>query len=148
MALTTEDPLKSHESTKRVLFHLVNCYQTWRDLAPNEFTDDAVRIGEQHLREVDWFPPDGGWFANGTDTAPSYETRPTDNVLTLIDNELKRLRGSPPDGRGRWRQGVLDARQAAAHELQKIRDAYVVESLSRETEDLRLYGIQEKSDDV
>lgn len=66
----TEDQFKSHEATKRVLYHLVVTYQAWRNTSlglPNEFTDDAVRIGEQHLRDVGWFPADGGWLADEPD---------------------------------------------------------------------------------
>ena len=148
-----EDPLTNHEATKRVLFHLVNTYQSWRDKnsgigVPNEFTDDAVRIGEQHLRDVDWFPEDDA------DTPPTGGSKiPTDEVLDLIDAELERLR-EPLNGRdsfyfGRrkrgWVGGVSTARQVSASKLQTIRDAYVTASIVRETESLRLYDIQ-KSD--
>lgn len=154
-----KDDLLPHESTKRVLYHLVHSYQTWRDPGsglgvPNEFTDDAVRIGEQHLREVDWFPEDEGWLANHTDTSPDDHSWVSDNVLALIDGELSRLRAPVKSevsllwGRRKkgWIQGVGDARAVAAKELQHIRDAYVIESLTRETEALRLYGIQENQD--
>lgn len=147
-----EDSLKSHESTKRVLYHLVNSYQTWRDQLgmPNEFTDDAVRIGEQHLREVEWFPEDEGWLVEGRDASLSYDynsLKPHGSVLDLIDAELARLKDTTSLwGKGRWRKGVIDAREAAALRLQDIRDAYVLESLTRETESLRLYGIKETDD--
>ena len=147
--MESEDPLKSHESTKRVLFHLVNCYQQWRNTTlgvPNEFTDDAVRIGEQHLREVDWFPVDEGWLADNKDTSPRHAKRTESaDVLSLIDAELRRLKGPPPEsGSRRWRKGVVDGRNAAAQKLQKIRDAYVMESIVRETERLGLYDVEPK----
>jgi hypothetical protein len=59
------DSLDSHEATKRVLYHVVASYQAWRNELPNELTDDAIRIGEQHLRLVNWFPEDEGWLADG-----------------------------------------------------------------------------------
>lgn len=141
---------RSHESTKRVLYHLVHSYQTWRNErlgVPNEFTDDAVRIGEQHLREVDWFPEDEGWLAHGDNTSP-YHVLNTTDVLSLIDSELARLKDTNALwGKGRWRKGVLDAREAAAWELQHIRDTYVMECLTRETESMRLYGITDTKDE-
>lgn len=143
--MTIHEPLKSHEATKRVLFHVVNSYQTWRNQLgiPNEFTDGAVRVGEQHLREVDWFPEGVGWLANNTDASP-VSPKLHNDVLDLIDAELRRLGDTHNlGGRKSWREGVLTARETAARELQKIRDAYVVEALTRETEALRLYGIKE-----
>lgn len=149
--------LNTHESTKRVLFHLVNTYQTWRTGngrslgVPNEFTDDATRIGEQHLRLVNWFPEDEGWLANNTDTSPNDGAKlPTDSVLSLIDEELQRLR-EPVDARnsmyfGRRRRGWFDgltaSREVSARHLQKIRNAYTMELLVRETERLSLYDIE------
>ncbi len=47
-------------ATLRVLYHVVHSYQSWRAAGlPNELTDDAIRIGEQHLRENNWWPNDG-----------------------------------------------------------------------------------------
>ncbi len=54
---------EAHEATLRVLYHVVSTYQEWRDQrlsVPNEFTDDAARIGEERLREIGWWPPSGG----------------------------------------------------------------------------------------
>jgi hypothetical protein len=149
-----QDSLTSHESTKRVLFHVVNCYQSWRETSlgvPNEFTDDAVRVGEHHLRLVDWFPKDEGWLANGTDTTPNDGARiPLRSALSLIDRELDRLtKTKPTAGSRRWRRGVLDARQAAAKQLQEIRDAYIAERIARRSEELRSYSVgPEHLDDV
>ena len=44
--------------TRRVLYHVVKAYDEWRDGlgVPNEFTDDAIRIGRQHLQEIGWWP--------------------------------------------------------------------------------------------
>lgn len=150
-----EDPLKTHESTKRVLYHLVSTYQGWRGTSlgvPNEFTDNAVTVGERHLRLVEWFPEDEGWLAGPDDKSPAGSAKHNnnnDNVLALIDVELKRLR--TPDSlaksfwdsrkRRAWRNGVQTAREVAAGCLQEIRDAYLVESLARETETKRRYGI-------
>jgi hypothetical protein len=155
-ASKVHDGLKSHESTKRVLYHVVASYQAWRNErslgVPNEFTDDAIRIGEQHLREVDWFPVDEGWLAEGKDVdrwLTGDQCRPPSSVLEYIDAELKRLREPISDegtvyiapwNRKAWRQGVRAAREVTARQLKQIRDAYVVESLTRETETLRLYG--------
>lgn len=44
------------EDTYRVLFHVVTAYQRWRDFLPNELSDDAFRIGEEHLRNCAWWP--------------------------------------------------------------------------------------------
>lgn len=47
------------KDTLRVLYHVVNTYEEWRpeDLGvPNEFTDDAVRIGREHLQTNGWWP--------------------------------------------------------------------------------------------
>ncbi len=155
--MTDADPLKTHESTKRVLYHLVHTYQSWRNErlgAPNAFTDDAVRIGEQHLREIDWFPENKGWLANSTEPVPVSAVPDRPDVLALIDAELKRLR-EPYTGKdslhwGRrkkgWVEGLNISHEIAAEKLQSVRDAYIVESLTRETESLRLYGISE--DDI
>lgn len=147
--------LNSHEATKRVLYHVVHAYQSWRNESlgvPNEFTDDAIRIGEQHLREVDWFPESEGWLARG-----DYEIdKPDPDVLGRIEAELDRLQedqGKPVSldrwwnyKRG-WQHGVRDARDVAYRELQKIRDAYVTELLTRETETTRAFGITEQGED-
>lgn len=159
-----EDPLTTHESTKRVLFHLVNAYQAWRGPnsglgIPNEFTDDAVRIGEQHLRDVDWFPENEGWLANNTDTSPNDGAKiPTDRVLDLIDAELARLKKpyTPWNKPLRWWQlrdqafanGINIESEIVNRKLQDIRDAYVIESLTRETESIRLYGVPEEDIDA
>lgn len=147
--------LKAHESTKRALFHLVNSYQSFRDFSmPNELTDDAARIGEQHLREVDWFPEDKGWLANNTDTSPNDgDIVSHHHVLTLIDKELERLRepiseegivAVPWRKRRAWRDGVRSARSVTASRIQEIRNAYALELLTRETEALGLYDIDPK----
>jgi hypothetical protein len=52
------------EATLRVLYHVVTTYQEWRHericAVPNEFTDDAIRIGEEYLRDMAWWPKGAG----------------------------------------------------------------------------------------
>lgn len=72
---------------------------------------------------------------------------PTDRVLRLIDTELVRLgdaaTAEPLEWwqfrQKRWRDGVLVAREYAAMHLREIRDAYVADALTRESEALGLY---------
>lgn len=150
MAMSTD-----HENTKRVLYHLVKSYQTWRDSSigvPNELTDDAVRIGERHLRDVDWFPENEGWLAHSTNSTPLDGAGVNSlDVLALINAELDRLKDETwhyklafwEFRQKRWREGVIAARRVAAESLQNIKNAYVVESLTKEAERLDLYDTQE-----
>lgn len=149
MQVDGNDPLKTHEATKRVLYHVVAAYQYWRasKFVPNELLDSDVGIGERHLRLVDWFPLDEGWFADG-DATPTEGKRLPDPVLTLIDEELGRLRSTAYDhirSRNRrqraWDEGAATAREVAAGRLQEIREAYVAEQAVRESEVKRTYGI-------
>lgn len=154
-----EDPLKSHESTKRVLYHVVHAYQYWRkeNFLPNELSDDAVRIGEQHLRLVDWFPEDEGWLAEKDEHFPWVEAKVSDDdVLGLIDEELRRLRAPISDEgetvigwrkRKAWQDGVRAARYVATNALEQIRSAYVAEIYTRDTEAKRAYEIKETDGD-
>ena len=149
-----EDPLLTHEATKRVLFHVVAAYQSWRDFkdgVPNEFTDDAVRIGEQHLKLVDWFPEDAGWFRHGADLSP-HETNQVRsyNVLQLIDEELERLDKEVSTAGTRrlrsraWADGVWCAREASRTKLLKIREAYLTEQALQNSAELgHKYGIED-----
>ncbi len=94
-------------STLRVLHHVVSTYQDWREQrlgVPNEFTDDAIRIGEQHLREQGWWP------------APTVRPEPSPlppTFLPLLDDD-----GNPvvrPPKKGEWYAapdgGVIQARR-------------------------------------
>lgn len=70
-----------------------------------------------------------------------------DRVLALIDTELVRLGDGARTERlewwqfmqRRWQDGVITARGVAEGHLREIRDAYIADALTRESETLGLY---------
>lgn len=59
MGQAVEDADHQIDSLKRVLYHVVHSYNSWRDvpnMMPNELLDNAVDIGRKQLEDLDWWP--------------------------------------------------------------------------------------------